>query len=219
MTTNVPPPWTVTLVCGASGVGKTSVAAPLAARYEAPLGEADDIVTALQAVTAAERFPLLHFWDTHPDAQGWPPERITELHLEVADSLRPAFRAVIADHLEFAAPVVFEGDYLLPDLASGFGGAVRAVVLTEAEDRILANYRSREPGNGEQAVRSRVSALVGARLVRLAEQAGAAVVAARPWTDTLDRVDRALRADRVSSSPRPSRSASGSASESAPSRH
>jgi 2-phosphoglycerate kinase len=60
--TSHPPPWTVTLVCGASGVGKTSVAVPLAARYGAPLAEADDIVTALKAVTTPEQMPVLHFW-------------------------------------------------------------------------------------------------------------------------------------------------------------
>jgi 2-phosphoglycerate kinase len=192
-------PWTVTLVCGASGVGKTSVAVPLAARYGVRLGEVDDIVTALKALTTANQFPLLHFWDTHSEAHVWPPEQIAALHFQVTDALRPAFRAVIADHLEFAAPVVFEGDYLLPDLAAEFGDAVRAVVVTETEERILANYRSREPGNGEQTVRARVSALVGARLVQRAEQAGAAVVSAWPWVDALDRVDRALRTERVSS--------------------
>jgi len=34
--------WIVTVVCGASGVGKSSVAIPLAARYGVPLGETDD---------------------------------------------------------------------------------------------------------------------------------------------------------------------------------
>jgi hypothetical protein len=32
---------------------------------------------------------------------------------------------VIADHVEFGAPVVFEGDHLTPELVDGFGGAVR----------------------------------------------------------------------------------------------
>jgi len=42
-----PPSWTVTLVCGASGVGKSSVAIPLARQYGTPLAEVDDIVMAL----------------------------------------------------------------------------------------------------------------------------------------------------------------------------
>jgi 2-phosphoglycerate kinase len=189
-----PPSWTVTLVCGAAGVGKSSVATALARRYGTPLAEVDDIVTAVKALTTAEQLPLLHYWDTHPEAGSWAPGRIAELHLAVADMLRPALLAVIADHLDFRAPVVVEGDYLVPELASGFGCAVRAVIVDEPdEDRIVTNYRSREPHHGEQRGRARVSTLVGARLVERAARCRVPVVPARPWTDVLDRVDAALR--------------------------
>jgi len=186
-------PWIVTLVCGASGTGKSCVARPLAARYGVPLAEADDIVTALQAITTPRQQPMVHFWETHPEFSSWAPEQIVARHFEVASALRPGYAAVIADHVEFAAPVVFEGDYLLPELAAQAGAAVRAVVLDEQdEDQITANYGRREPG-GKQRDRARVSALVSAELARRARRCGVPVVPARPWTDGLDRVDRALR--------------------------
>ncbi|MFE2064554.1 AAA family ATPase [Streptomyces sp. NPDC059467] len=186
--------WTVTLVCGASGVGKSSIAIPLAARYGVPLAEADDIVTALQALTTPQQSPMLHYWSTHPEARSWAPERIAELHFAVADALRPGVEAVIADHIKFGAPVVFEGDYLVPELADGFGGAARAVVLGEPDDeRITANLRARESDRGDQRHRARVSTLVGAQLTKRADAVGVPVVPARPWHDGLDRVDRALR--------------------------
>lgn len=186
-------PWTVTLVCGASGVGKSCLARPLAARYGVPLAEADDIVTAVQAITTAEQHPLLHIWETQAHSR-WRPERIAELHFEVAGALGPAYAAVIADHIEFAAPVVFEGDYLLPELAAGFGDAVRAVVLDEPdEEQIAANYLRREPGT-EQRDRARVSALVSAELARRARRHDVPVVPARPWSDVIDRADKALAA-------------------------
>jgi 2-phosphoglycerate kinase len=193
-TTSAGDPWVVTLICGASGVGKSSVAIPLARRYRVPLTEADDIVTALQALTTPEQLPILHLWDTQPEARTWTPGRIAAHTIAVAEAMRPGFEAVIADHLEYAAPVVMEGDYLLPDLASGFGGAVRAVVISEPdEDRIVANYRSREPDAGEQRQRARVSAQVDAELVNRAARVGVPVVAAWPWPDSVDRVDAALR--------------------------
>jgi 2-phosphoglycerate kinase len=65
------PPWTVALICGASGVGKTTVAVELAARYGVPRAEADDMVTAVKALTTAEQEPTLHYWDTHPPARTW----------------------------------------------------------------------------------------------------------------------------------------------------
>jgi 2-phosphoglycerate kinase len=187
------PPWTVALICGASGIGKTTVAVALAARYGVPLAEADDMVTAVKALTTAQQAPALHYWDTHPQARAWPTERIVDLHLQVAEAMRPAFRAVLADHVEFLAPVVFEGDYLLPELATGLEG-VCAVVLDEPdEDQIVAAYLAREPDTGPQRVRAQVSVLLGRRLVDRAMQANAAVVPARPWSDCLDRVDEALR--------------------------
>jgi hypothetical protein len=92
-----------------------------------------------------------------------------------------------------STPVVMEGDYLLPDLGIGFGEAVRAVVVSEPdEDRIVINYRSREAGAGEQRLRARVSALIDAELSIRAARVDVPVVAAWPWTDSLDRVDAAL---------------------------
>jgi 2-phosphoglycerate kinase len=186
--------WTVTLLCGASGAGKSCLARPLAGRYNVPLIEADDIVTALQAMTTSYQQPWLHFWRTHPEAASWAPAKVADLHFRVACALRPAFSAVIADHIEFAAPAVIEGDYLLPELAAELGPEVRAVVVSEPdEDQIVANYQQREPG-GVQRHRARVSALVGAELTRRAGRCRVPVVPARPWGNGLDRLDRALRA-------------------------
>ena len=187
-------PWIVTLVCGASGAGKSCVARPLAARYGVPLAEADDIVTALQAITTPEQQPALHFWEMHPQFRSWAPEQIAARHFEVASALRPAYAAVIADHVAFAVPVVFEGDYLLPELAAEAGAAVRAVVLDERdEDQLAANYLRREPAPRQQRNRARVSALVSAELALRARRCGVPVVPARPWSDSLDRVEAALR--------------------------
>jgi 2-phosphoglycerate kinase len=188
-----PPPWIVTLVCGASGVGKTSVAEPLARRYGVPLAEADDIVTALAAMTTPEQFPVLHYWDTHPEAASWAPGRIADLHLAVSETMRPGFEAVIADHVEFGAPVVLEGDYLLPDLAAGSGGRVRAVVLQEDGEQIVANFLAREPESGPQTFRAEVSDALGRELTARASAAAVPVLPVRPWADVVDRVDSALR--------------------------
>jgi 2-phosphoglycerate kinase len=186
--------WIVTLICGASGVGKSSIAAPLARRYGVPLAEADDIATALNALTTPDQAPALHLWDERPEAHGWTPARIADHTIAVAEELRRGFEAVIADHVESATPVVMEGDYLLPDLGIGLREAVRAVVVSEPdEDRIVMNYLSREAGAEEQRLRARVSKLLDAELSVRAGRVAVPVVAAWPWTDSLDRVDAALR--------------------------
>ena len=186
------PTWTVALICGASGVGKTTAARALAHRYGAALGEADDVVTALKALTSAQHLPALHYWDTHPEAGSWPAEQIAALHFQVAEELTPAFAAVIADHLAYDAPVVLEGDYLLPELVLGLAPQVQAIVLTDTEAAIVSNYHAREPQRGAQDLRASVGALVTAELTRRAEQARVPVRAARPWQDSLARIDAVL---------------------------
>jgi 2-phosphoglycerate kinase len=184
----------ITLVCGASGVGKSYVATALAARDGVPVGQADDIVTALTVMTSSEQHPMLHFWADHPEAWTWPAEKIADLHIQVANYLSPAFAAVIDDHVQSGTPVLLEGDYLLPELALPYDhGVVRAVVLDEPDERqLLKNFRGREPGHGDQHRRAEVSALVGTRLVECARQAGIPVVPARPWASQLSRIDHAL---------------------------
>lgn len=136
----------VIVVCGASGVGKSSVAVPLAHQTCVPLAEADDLVTALKALTTATTHPALHYWDTHPEAASWTAQQIVEHTLTVAAELAAGLRAVIADHIAFAAPVVIEGDCLTPDLIDGFGTAARAVVISEPdEDQIIANFWPANP--------------------------------------------------------------------------
>ena len=149
----------------------------------------------LGAMTSHEEQPQLHYWNSHREAKSWPSEKIADLHLAVARVLRPAFAAVIADHIESGNPMVMEGDYLTPDLALTHAGAVRAVVLDEPdEDQLVVNYQGREPQHNQQRQPAQVSVHVGARLASRAHHAGVPVVLARPRANHLDRIDRALRA-------------------------
>lgn len=182
--------WVVGLVCGASGVGKSQVARGLAVRRGVPLGEVDDVVTAVRALTTAEQLPAVHAWGTREFGG---PAEIVAAHFGMCDALAPGLRAVIADHVEFGAAVVLEGDYLTPELAVGFGAAVRAVVVSEDPAQVVANFAAREPAGGEQRERAAVGGLVQEELVRRARRCGVPVVPARPWHDGLDRAEAALR--------------------------
>jgi 2-phosphoglycerate kinase len=111
----------------------------------------------------------------------------------VSDVLLPGIKAVIADHLEYAAPVVLEGCYLVPELASRFGDAVRAVVLHESDPvQIAANLQAREPDPDGHDFRASVSVEIGTRLAALARAAEVPVVRPTPWTDALASVTAAL---------------------------
>ncbi|HEX4726139.1 MAG TPA: hypothetical protein VH333_26760 [Pseudonocardiaceae bacterium] len=187
-------PWTVAVICGASGVGKSTIGRALSVRYGVPLGDVDDMITAIKTITSPREQPLLHLWDTDSDTRTWSPARIADHHLAVTDVVLPAIRAVIADHLEFDAPVVLEGDYLAPELVVEFGAEVRAVVLDEPDaGQIAANMRAREPNWDHVDFRASVSVATGAMLAARARAIGVPVLRPSPWADGLERVEAALR--------------------------
>src|SRR5262245_26447239 len=128
--------WQVLLLGGASGVGKSSVSYRLAHHFAMGLTEVDDFQVVLEKMTTPEQQPAPHYWNTHPEAGELPAEKILDLHLAVCRALAPALEAVIANHLESATPVVLEGDFILPALATQTrfwdqvnNGQVRALFL------------------------------------------------------------------------------------------
>jgi 2-phosphoglycerate kinase len=189
------PAWTVLLIGGASGTGKTRLSYPLARHFRVPIVEVDDIVEALLVMTTPEQQPALHHWSTHPEAARLPPEGILQIHLAVTESLGPALAAVVANHLETDTPVIVEGDYLTPAFAARerfreapADGRVAAVFLHEPDEvQLVANLSGREP-DGEQRARARVSALYGEWLATEAGRRGVPMIEARPWSSLQVRV-------------------------------
>jgi 2-phosphoglycerate kinase len=190
------PPWKVLLIGGPSGTGKTRLSYPLARRFAIPIIEVDDIVEALMAMTTAEQQPALHYWATHPEAARLPPDGILKLHLDVAEAVETALAAVVANHLDTDTPVIVEGDYIVPRFAAQTSfrgmpaiGRVVSVFLCEPDEaQLVANFSGREPGDGDQRLRARVSALYGDWLADEAARYGRPVVAPRPWSSLERRV-------------------------------
>lgn len=193
-------PWDVLLIGGASGTGKSSLNHPLARRFGVGMTEIDDLYTAAKSLTTAEQQPMLHFWDTHPEAVSWSAEKILDLHRSVCQVLEPAVGAVVADHIEFGMPFVLEGDYLLPEGARNLierypDKAVRAVFLLEDDEtQLVQNFLGREPGGGEQRGRARVSYLFSEWLKGECDRFGFPTLPARPWETLPGRTLRAVGA-------------------------
>lgn len=193
--------WQVLLLGGASGTGKTLVSYRLARYFDIALTEVDDFQVVLETMTTPEQQPVLHYWQTHPEAVHLPADQIVEQQIAVGQVMTPALAAVIANHLETQTPVVLEGDFILPALAAQptFAGmeqnnAVRGVFLYEPDEaQLLANFLQREPANGPQHKRARVSWLYGQWLKQQAQQHQITVVGARPWDTVFERIVAALQ--------------------------
>lgn len=192
--------WDVLLVGGASGTGKTSVSYRLARRFDVGITEVDDLHIVLERLTTPEQQPVLHYWRTNPEAAHLSAEQILELHIAVSRVLSPAIKAVIANHLEAQTPIVLEGDYLLPEIMARQEEAklpkterVRGVFLYEPDEmQILQNFSLREPDEGEQAGRARVSWLYGQWLKDECQRLGLVALPSRPWDTLLDRIREAI---------------------------
>lgn len=192
-------PWTVALLGGASGVGKTSVGYALAALHGVGVTEVDDFQIVLEAMTTPAEQPVLHRWRQEADRILACGDAALLAHtIAYAEVMARALELVIASHLETSTPVVLEGDFILPSLAGrrayagvAADGRVRAVILSEAsESQIRANYRARD--GTDQPRRAHASAVYDTWLRGEAARTGVPVVPARPWQTVPERVQAAL---------------------------
>ena len=195
---DVPSDWTVLLLGGASGVGKSMVSHQLALRLGVNLTGVDDIQIALETTTSPEH--VLHYWRTYFDEyMSWPDDRRVQHHVRVCrEVFQPVMRALIADHLMTGTRVIYEGDHLLPELATmatygseSNGGRVRALFLSEPDPaQIAANFEARD--GGVEPARPRTSSLFDAFIRAECTQHNVPVVDARPWASVVERIVAAL---------------------------
>jgi 2-phosphoglycerate kinase len=187
--------WQILLLGGASGVGKTSVSYRLAHHLGIGLTEVDDFQVVLEKLTTPEQLPLLHFWRTHrSEYSRWTEEAQLAHFIRVcAEIFSPALEAVIANHLETSTPVVLEGDFILPALATlpryediPANGRVKAMFIYEDDEaQIARNYGTRE--GTEQPKRARSSWLFGQWLRQECARLAIPSLPARPWETLLER--------------------------------
>lgn len=193
--------WDVLLIGGASGVGKTSVSYRIAQHYGVGITEVDDFQVILERMTTPEQQPVLHYWRTHyAEAQRMSEDQQLAFMLQYSQVMATALELVIGNHLASNAPIVLEGDFILPSLAvqSAYdtihaAGRVRAIFVYEADEaQIGHNYRVRE--SQEQPRRARASWRHSEWLRQEAERLGIPTIAARPWNTVFQRIIATLAA-------------------------
>jgi 2-phosphoglycerate kinase len=179
--------WEVLLLGGASGVGKSTVAARLARHFAVGLAQADGYRLLLERMTSAAQWPALHAAvDVPDDATA---EALCARSVAAAGVVEHGLEVVVAFHAATGAATVLEGDVVTPALAARrlFAGVpvarrVRAVFLHDPEPaRLYERMRGRgrgfqllSPAAGAREVRRAL--LYGDWVRREAERRGLAVV-------------------------------------------
>jgi 2-phosphoglycerate kinase len=209
MTARSAPPWTVLLIGGASGTGKTLAAEFVARRFGIPWLQVDDFRLAIQRATTPEQLPELHYFvNAATDDPLWTREEdeLVEALRRVAAAMSSALEIVIAHHLNLSQPVVLEGDGLDPALlaksefagASAEPGRVRGVVLVEPDEAALrVAFEARgprgDPGEVETfGKQARVAWRYGQWLQQQAKAVGVPLVASRPYERLPARLEKEL---------------------------
>jgi 2-phosphoglycerate kinase len=200
---NAIPPWSVLLIAGASGCGKSTVSQEVARTRGATWVQVDDLRLALQwskvRLPSDEATDALYFFERTPDIWGLPAERLQEGLVAVGEVIADAIAIVTGNHVVQRDPAVIEGDGILPslldrsDLAEFVAtGQLKMVVLDPpTEEWLLANMIERGrgiPDRSEDETRNmaRTSWQYAQWLKREANLRSVPVVPCLPW-ETLTR--------------------------------
>lgn len=208
---NAATPWTVLLVAGASGSGKSTIAQAIARANGVTWVQVDDLRLALQwsdvRLPSDDATRALYFFERTPDIWLMPAERLRDAHVAVGEAMSDAIAIVTGNHIAQNNPAVIEGDGILPDLLERpelaefvESGRLKMVILDpSSEAALLSNMIERGrgmPGPSEDETRTmaRASWLYAQWLKREAEARSIPVVACLPWETLHPRIDVALAA-------------------------
>lgn len=187
--------WTVLLIGGVSGSGKSCFARELGRYYGVKVLELDDLKQAMKAVTTKETLPLLHYWSTGVDWRDIGVDGNVNWLIGVSKEMDSALKAVVEQHLEDNLPVIIEGDFIHPEFAASFDPSlVKVMFLQEPEkEQLLANYSERE-GGSLQDYRASIGIEYGKWQAEQCKRLKIQMIKARPWDTAVDRAVECLTA-------------------------
>lgn len=134
--------WSVLLIGGTSGAGKTYLAQQLGERYGISHMDADDLRIGLRTITTRELHPeLFTFLDNQNYLTEFTEEEFVEKLLKVGATVSLAMDDIINRHVGFDEKIVIDGDSITPSLlAKRNQEGIKAIFLYDD----LENIRERQ---------------------------------------------------------------------------
>lgn len=185
--------WTVLLIGGASGTGKSSIAYEIARFYGVNVLEVDDVHLSVETVTTKERFPAIHYWNTGVNWKDIGVADNVNWLIDVGKEMIPVLKELVNRHIEDKLPIIIEGDFINPEFTKSFmNPEVKSIFVNESDiNQILQNYLSREGGD-LQNYRAEISIAYGKWIADTCNQNDIKLIESRPWDTALTRVINSL---------------------------
>jgi len=185
--------WTVLLIGGASGTGKSTLAYEIAKFFKVNVLEVDDIEKIIKATSPKELFPFLNYWDTGIDWENIGVDGNINWLINVSKEIIPALKAIVQRHIEDNVPIIIEGDFINPEYTNSFNNnCVRNIfVIENDQNQIIQNYFQREGGE-LQNYRAKISVEYGKWIKNECEKMEIQCFEPRPWNTQLERIIKLL---------------------------
>lgn len=190
--------WTVLLIGGGSGVGKTRLAQQLGEKYGISHTETDDLRVGLRTVTDRETHPeLFTFVDNQNYLAEFSEQQFVEAHLASGKTVWNALDPIITKHVGFNERVIFDGDSILPSLlAARDQKGVRAMFLYDdlegIRERQVARNRNKKRTPEKMETNAQFSYAYSEVLRKQAQERGMTTIKASPIETLFERVVAAL---------------------------
>lgn len=185
--------WTVLLIGGASGTGKSSIAYEISRFYGVNVLEVDDVHRCIKTVSTKESFPAIHYWETGVNWKDIGVDGNVDWLIGVSKEMIPVLKELVNRHIEDKLPIIIEGDFIYPEFIKQFNNPeVKSIFVNETYvNQILQNYLVREGGD-LQHYRAEISIVYGKWIAETCNQNGISVIESRPWDTVLPRVLKIL---------------------------
>lgn len=186
--------WSVLLIGGTSGVGKTYLAQQLGERYGVSHMDADDLRIGLRTITTREMHPeLFTFVDNQNYLMEFTEEEFVEKLFNVGATVSLAMDDIISRHVGFDEKIVIDGDSITPNLlAKRNQEGVKALFLYDdlehIQERQIMRNRNKKRAQEKIEINAKFSYAYSEALRLQAEAHGFQTIKASPLETLFERV-------------------------------